>query len=36
MIVMLVAYITHAELGEEDNYALVLEKILRFYVYEFD
>jgi len=36
MIVMLVAYIWHAELQEEENTAVVLEKILRFYVYEFD
>jgi len=31
-----VAYIWHAELQEEENTAVVLEKILRFYVYEFD
>ena len=36
MIVMLVAYITHAQLEEEENTAVVLEKILRFYVYEFN
>lgn len=36
MIVLLVAYIFHAKLEEEENAALVFEKILRFYVEEFN
>lgn len=36
MIVMFVAYIKHSKLEEEDNYALVLQKILNFYCNEFD
>lgn len=36
MIVLLVAYISHAKLEKEENAALVLERILRFYSEEFD
>lgn len=36
MIVLLVAYISHAKLQKEENAALVLERILRFYTEEFN
>jgi hypothetical protein len=36
MIVLIVAYIIHAKLENEENVGMVLEKILKFYAIEFD